>query len=89
MAEPCEPVIVAFHVRSGVVALNVVTAALDADPRTQDVEVRFVKTAPEAAPTGASSNWLKSASRGTPNEASTVRLMAANGAGGRSSWSSP
>lgn len=49
MAEPCEPVIIAFHVRSGVVALNVVTAALDADPRTQDVEVRFVKTAAEAA----------------------------------------
>jgi B12-binding domain/radical SAM domain protein len=37
------PVIVAMHARSGVVALNVVTAALDADPRTAGLDVRFAK----------------------------------------------
>lgn len=35
------PVLLAHHARSGVTALNVVTAALSADPRTQGVEVRF------------------------------------------------
>jgi len=35
--------ILAMHVRSGTVALNVVTAALDADPRTQNSEVTFAK----------------------------------------------
>lgn len=44
MASAKEPVILALHVRSGIVALNVVTAALDADPRTQGVEVGFAKT---------------------------------------------
>jgi hypothetical protein len=37
------PTIVAMHVRSGLVGLNVVTAALDADPRTGGLDVRFVK----------------------------------------------
>ena len=32
-----------YHARSGVVALNVVAAALGADPRTAAVPVRFVK----------------------------------------------
>ncbi len=39
------PIIVAMHARSGVVALNVVTAALDADARTAGLDVRFVKDA--------------------------------------------
>jgi B12-binding domain/radical SAM domain protein len=37
------PAIVAMHVRSGIVALNVVTAALEADPRTANLDVRFVR----------------------------------------------
>jgi B12-binding domain/radical SAM domain protein len=37
------PVVVAMHARSGLVGLNVVTAALDADPRTENLDVRFVK----------------------------------------------
>jgi B12-binding domain/radical SAM domain protein len=37
------PIIVAMHARSGVVALNVVTAALDAYPRTAGLDVRFAK----------------------------------------------
>lgn len=37
------PALVAYHARSGVVALNVVTAALDADLRTADLDVRFAK----------------------------------------------
>ncbi|MBI3268849.1 MAG: hypothetical protein HYZ53_07490 [Planctomycetes bacterium] len=35
------PVFIAHHVRTGVVALNVVSAALGADPRTRGREVRF------------------------------------------------
>lgn len=35
--------ILAMHVRSGTVALNVVTAALDADPRTANSDVTFAK----------------------------------------------
>jgi B12-binding domain/radical SAM domain protein len=34
-------------VRSGIAALNVVTAALDTDPRTRDIEVVFAKTRAE------------------------------------------
>lgn len=41
-----KPRIVAMHARSGLVGLNVVTAALDADPRTEGIDVRFVKDAP-------------------------------------------
>jgi B12-binding domain/radical SAM domain protein len=37
------PVLVAMHARSGLVGLNVVTAALDADPRTAGLDVRFVR----------------------------------------------
>jgi B12-binding domain/radical SAM domain protein len=37
--------IVAMHARSGLVGLNVVTAALDADPRTANLEIAFVKDA--------------------------------------------
>jgi hypothetical protein len=33
-----------MHVRSGTTALNIVTAALDADPRTLGSDVRFVKS---------------------------------------------
>jgi len=37
------PVIVAHHTRSGLAALNVVTAALQTDPQTSGVEVRFAR----------------------------------------------
>ncbi len=40
------PSIVAMHARSGLVGLNVVTAALDADARTAGLEIAFVKDAP-------------------------------------------
>jgi B12-binding domain/radical SAM domain protein len=36
-----------MHVRSGTVALNVVTAALDADPRTLNSDVHFLKSTSE------------------------------------------
>jgi B12-binding domain/radical SAM domain protein len=39
--------VVAHAARSGIAALNVVTAALDGDPRTRDVEVVFAKTRAE------------------------------------------
>ena len=39
------PSIVAMHARSGLVGLNVVTAALDADARTEGLDVEFVKDA--------------------------------------------
>src|SRR5262245_28140654 len=35
------PLLVVHHARSGVSALHVVSAALDAHPRTRDVPVRF------------------------------------------------
>ena len=38
---PC--VFVAYATRSGASALNVVTAALDADPRTAGADVRFAR----------------------------------------------
>jgi radical SAM superfamily enzyme YgiQ (UPF0313 family) len=41
------PVLVVHHARSGVAALNVVSAALDADARTAGTEVRFAKTREE------------------------------------------
>lgn len=37
------PIIVAHHTRSGLAALNVVTAALQTDPETSGVEVRFAR----------------------------------------------
>ncbi|MFO0758426.1 MAG: TIGR04013 family B12-binding domain/radical SAM domain-containing protein [Byssovorax sp.] len=37
------PVFVAHHARTGIAALNVITAALGADPRTSAVPVRFAK----------------------------------------------
>lgn len=43
------PAIVAMHARSGLVGLNVVTAALDVDPRTRDLEIRFAKNAGDMA----------------------------------------
>ncbi len=43
------PSIVAMHARSGLVGLNVVTAALDADPSTHGVDVRFAKSPDEMA----------------------------------------
>ncbi len=46
--------VVASHARSGMVALNVVTGALDADPRTHDVDVRFAKTPGDLAASVAS-----------------------------------
>lgn len=39
--------VVAMHARSGKVGLNVVTAALDADPRTRGREMRFASSAGE------------------------------------------
>jgi B12-binding domain/radical SAM domain protein len=36
--------VIAFHTRSGIGALNVVTGALEADPRTAGLDVVFVKT---------------------------------------------
>lgn len=36
--------VVAYHVRSGIVGLNVVTGALTADPRTAAIDVDFVRT---------------------------------------------
>lgn len=41
------PAILAMHVRSGTTALNVVTAALDADPRTLESDVHFAKSTTE------------------------------------------
>lgn len=41
--------VVAHAARSGIAALNVVTAALDTDPRTRDVELVFAKTRGELA----------------------------------------
>ncbi len=37
------PLIIAMHMRSGMTALNVVTAALEADPRTANLDVVFVR----------------------------------------------
>src|SRR5689334_9705084 len=41
------PVFVAHHTRTGIAALNVVTAALGTDPRTMGVEVHFAKNRDE------------------------------------------
>src|SRR5262245_1374950 len=41
------PVFVVHHTRTGIAALNVVTAALGTDPRTMGVEVHFAKTRDE------------------------------------------
>jgi radical SAM superfamily enzyme YgiQ (UPF0313 family) len=38
------PRVIAFHARSGIAALNVVTGALEADARTAGLDVAFVKT---------------------------------------------
>jgi B12-binding domain/radical SAM domain protein len=38
------PVFIVHHARTGVAALNVVSAALDADPRTADTDVVFART---------------------------------------------
>ena len=43
------PVLVAHHARSGLAALNVVTAALQTDARTDGVEVRFARDRAELA----------------------------------------
>ena len=43
------PAVVAMHARSGLVGLNVVTAALDVDPRTTGTEVIFARSATEMA----------------------------------------
>ena len=43
------PRVVAHASRSGIAALNVVTAALDADPRTHDTDVVFAKSRTELA----------------------------------------
>ncbi|HTJ45272.1 MAG TPA: TIGR04013 family B12-binding domain/radical SAM domain-containing protein [Kofleriaceae bacterium] len=39
-----QPRVIAYHARSGIGALNVVTGALEADPRTAGMDVVFVKT---------------------------------------------
>lgn len=41
--------VIAHAARSGIAALNVVTAALDTDPRTRDIEVVFAKSRGELA----------------------------------------
>jgi B12-binding domain/radical SAM domain protein len=41
---PARPTVIAYHARSGIAALNVVTAALEADARTSGLDVLFVKT---------------------------------------------
>jgi B12-binding domain/radical SAM domain protein len=41
--------VIAFHARSGIAALNVVTAALEVDARTAGLDVRFVRTRAELA----------------------------------------
>jgi hypothetical protein len=41
--------VVAHAVRSGIAALNVVTAALDSDPRTRGLEVIFARGRDEVA----------------------------------------
>jgi B12-binding domain/radical SAM domain protein len=41
------PIVVAHHTRSGLAALNVVTAALQSDPVTEGVEVRFARNRAE------------------------------------------
>ncbi len=43
------PVLVVHHVRSGIAALNVVSAALDADARTRGADVVFARSAEETA----------------------------------------
>lgn len=43
------PVVVAYAVRSGIAALNVVTAALETDGRTREVEVVFARSTKEIA----------------------------------------
>jgi B12-binding domain/radical SAM domain protein len=43
------PVLAAYHTRSGLAALNVVTAALQADARTEATEVRFARSREELA----------------------------------------
>lgn len=43
------PALVAVHARTGVVALNVITAALRADRRTQTLPIDFARTADEVA----------------------------------------
>ncbi|MFT3769530.1 MAG: TIGR04013 family B12-binding domain/radical SAM domain-containing protein [Minicystis sp.] len=44
-----EPLFIVHHARTGMVALNVITAALGADPRTAMVPIRFAKTREEVA----------------------------------------
>lgn len=45
------PAVVAYHVRSGIVSLNVLTGALTADPATADTEVHFVRNPDSMAST--------------------------------------
>ncbi len=47
-----KPAFVVYHCRTGVAALNVVSAALDADPRTAGTDVRFAKTPDEVISEG-------------------------------------
>jgi hypothetical protein len=42
-------VIIAHAARSGIAALNVVTAALDSDPRTRDLPLVFARTPRDVA----------------------------------------
>lgn len=46
---PAPPTFVVYHARTGMVALNVITAALGADPRTASIPVRFAKTREDLA----------------------------------------
>lgn len=49
MKAPSDPVLILHHVRSGITALNVVSAALDSHPRTRDVPVVFAASREETA----------------------------------------
>lgn len=43
------PIVIAMHARSGIVALNVITASLDADERTRGLDIRFPRAEAELA----------------------------------------
>ena len=49
MSPPIRPALVVHHARSGISALNVVSAALDTHPATVDLPVRFCKSREETA----------------------------------------
>ncbi|MEZ4301077.1 MAG: TIGR04013 family B12-binding domain/radical SAM domain-containing protein [Polyangiaceae bacterium] len=56
MSSPRPPLLVVHHVRSGLTALNVVSAALQSHPRTRDLPVRFAKD-PQSTANAAIQAW--------------------------------